>query len=241
MSTHTLRLPNGEAIQYQIIRRARRTIGLKVSEDGLVVHAPMRLPINTLETLVQSKSSWIQRKWLNRAPNKMPPMVWQHGEQLLFQGEALTLNMITGPLRSPAQLNGHQLNIPIPAAHQTSAELPALLQKKAMQWYFQAGLEDYARRIAIGAAKLGVKTPSIKLSNARSRWGSCSSRGEIRLSWRLIQAKPALINYVVAHELAHLKEMNHSARFWAIVASLYPDYPVAEQELKALSHLLHRI
>jgi len=91
------------------------------------------------------------------------------------------------------------------------------------------------------AAKLGVTTPPFKLSNARSRWGSCTSQGDIRLNWRLIQAPPSIINYVICHELAHLKEMNHSAQYWAIVEGIYPHYKAAEKELKQLSAVLHRI
>ncbi|MDP3206923.1 MAG: M48 family metallopeptidase, partial [Methylotenera sp.] len=74
-----------------------------------------------------------------------------------------------------------------------------------------------------------------------SRWGSCNSKKEVRLNWRLLQAPPHIINYVVCHELAHLKEMNHSVRFWAVVASIYPDYKMAEKELKAWSPKLHQI
>jgi len=95
--------------------------------------------------------------------------------------------------------------------------------------------------LEILAAKLCVKTPPLTLSNAQSRWGSCSSRGDLRLNWRLLQAPPHIINYVICHELAHLKEMNHSARFWAIVEQLFPDYKRAEKELKALSPQLHRM
>ena len=109
------------------------------------------------------------------------------------------------------------------------------------QWYRKQALTDFSRRLEILAAKLGVPTPALFLSNARSRWGSCNSRQEIRLNWRLLQAPPHIINYVVAHELAHLKEMNHSAKFWAMVEKIYPDYKTAEKELKVWSAKLHQI
>lgn len=100
-------------------------------------------------------------------------------------------------------------------------------------------MADFARRLEILSAKLGVPLPKLFLSNAKSRWGSCNSKKEIRLNWRLLQASPHIINYVICHELAHLKEMNHSAKFWAVVASIFPDYKAAEKELKALSPKLH--
>jgi predicted metal-dependent hydrolase len=112
---------------------------------------------------------------------------------------------------------------------------------KVIQWYKKQALADFSRRLEIFSAKLGVSFKSLTLSNAKSRWGSCNSRKEIRLNWRLLQAPPHIINYVVCHELAHLKEMNHSAKFWATVASIYPDYKLAEKELKAWSPKLHSI
>jgi len=108
-----------------------------------------------------------------------------------------------------------------------------------LQWYKKQALVDFARRLALFSTKLGVAMPTLILSSARTRWGSCNSRKEVRLNWRLLQAPPHLINYVICHELAHLKQMNHSAKFWAEVASIYPDYKSAEKELKAWSPKLH--
>jgi predicted metal-dependent hydrolase len=116
-----------------------------------------------------------------------------------------------------------------------------VVERKVLQWYKKQALTDFSRRLSLFATKLGVPTPPLFLSNARSRWGSCNSRKEIRLNWRLLQAPPHIINYVVCHELAHLKEMNHSAKFWAVVASIFPDYKAAEKELKAWSPKLHVI
>jgi predicted metal-dependent hydrolase len=117
----------------------------------------------------------------------------------------------------------------------------ALIHHKVVQWYQKQAMTDFARRLTILATKLGVPTPPLTLSNAKSRWGSCNSRGEVRLNWRLLQASPSIINYVICHELAHLKQMNHSAKFWAVVESLFSDYKQAENALKTLSPQLHRI
>ncbi|MEK9940323.1 MAG: SprT family zinc-dependent metalloprotease, partial [Methylotenera sp.] len=113
------------------------------------------------------------------------------------------------------------------------------ISRKVLQWYKKQAVADFARRLEIFSAKLGVALPTQLISSARTRGGSCNSKREIRLNWRLLQAPPHLINYVICHELAHLKEMNHSARFWAVVASIYPDYKNAEKELKAWSPKLH--
>jgi predicted metal-dependent hydrolase len=115
-----------------------------------------------------------------------------------------------------------------------------LIARKVIQWYQKQAMTDFTRRLEIFSSKLGVKFTSLALSNAASRWGSCNSKKEIRLNWRLLQAPPHIINYVVCHELAHIKEMNHSAKFWETVASIFPDYKSAEKELKTLSPKLHR-
>lgn len=91
-----------------------------------------------------------------------------------------------------------------------------------------------SERVALYADKLGVPLPKVKLSNARTRWGSCSSHGTVCLNWRLIQLPPALLDYVVAHELSHLIEMNHSPAFWKVVERIYPDYRQAQRDLKQI-------
>ena len=102
-------------------------------------------------------------------------------------------------------------------------------------------MKDFVRRVEVFSVKLNVHPSSVYLSNAKSRWGSCNSKREIRLNWRLIQAPPHIINYVICHELAHLKEMNHSNRFWEEVEKVLPEYRSSEKELKTLSSDLYLI
>ena len=102
-----------------------------------------------------------------------------------------------------------------------------------MAWYQQQAITCFGQRITLYAQKLRVPHPQFRLSRAKTRWGSCNARGVIHLNWRLIQMPLHLIDYVVAHELAHLLEMNHSPAFWQQVKSIYPDYLIARKELKA--------
>lgn len=236
MSEFTLKLPNGERIPYQLERRSRRTLGLKISAQGLVVHAPKRISQTQIEQLLLSKANWIQSKLEARQEQATQPMVWQDGAQLMLLGNAITLNIKHDTKNRSADYQAQSLTIAQPNIDDQTA-----IARKVLLWYQKQALADFSRRIEILAAKLGVATPRLFLSNARSRWGSCNSKKEIRLNWRLIQAPPHIINYVTAHELAHLKEMNHSARFWATVESIFPEYKKAEKELKALSPLLHQI
>jgi predicted metal-dependent hydrolase len=232
--SHSLTLPSGELLHYQLERRQRRTVGLKITQTGLVIHAPKRISQSQLEYIITQKADWVLRKLASVTANKTPEIQWQHGEQLLFLGNAITL-MVEHNVRSKAveyELGVLQLAMP---NHDQK-----LIARKVIQWYQKQAISDFARRLEIFSSKLGVKFTSLTLSNAALRWGSCNSKKEIRLNWRLMQAPPHIINYVVCHELAHIKEMNHSAKFWVTVASIFPDYKLAEKELKALSAKLHR-
>ncbi len=234
--SHSIQLPSGEQIHYTLERRQRRTVGLKITQEGLVVHAPKRIAQTILESLIAQKADWILKKLEARSANQQPPMQWQHGDQLLLLGNNITL-VTKQDIRSRAvEYTPGFLQLAMP-----NHDEPSAVERKVLQWYKKQALTDFSRRLALFATKLGVPTPELFLSNARSRWGSCNSRKEIRLNWRLLQAPPHIINYVVCHELAHLKEMNHSAKFWAVVASIFPDYKTAEKELKAWSPKLHVI
>ena len=236
MANQVLTLANGETISYLLEHRQRRTVGLKITADGLVVHAPKRIFAFQLNQILQEKSGWIINKLEARAANQVDAIDWITGENLLYLGQDIQLNVVSNATNKAPVFDVNKLIIATPTpGNQT------LIQRKVIQWYQkQAGI-DFSRRLAILAAKLGVATPPLTLSNAKSRWGSCNIRGEVRLNWRLLQAPPHIINYVICHELAHLKQMNHSAKFWAVVEQLFPAYKSAEKELKNLSPQLHRM
>lgn len=233
MSAYLLAMPDGAAIPYQLERRTRRTIGLKITAQGLVVHAPKRIAHAELEKLLRGKAGWIRHKLDTLAP-PTAPMSWQDGMGLNLLGNPITLNIRRDPRRRAAEYKAGILYIALPAPEDEAA-----VAHKVLQWYRKQALTDFSRRLELLSAKLGVAVPRLFLSNAKSRWGSCNSKAEVRLNWRLIQAPPHIINYVVAHELAHLKEMNHSTKFWAVVERICPDYLKAERELKQLSVQLH--
>ena len=231
-----LTLANGETISYLLERRPRRTVGLKITENGLVVHAPKRIFEFQLNQILLEKSHWIINKLNQREANKIDKIEWVDGENLLYLGNDIQLNITQSISNKVLVFDENTLFIasPQPNNHE-------VLGRKVIQWYKKQAALDFSRRLEILAAKLGVATPSLTLSNAQTRWGSCNNRGEVRLSWRLLQAPPHIINYVICHELAHLKQMNHSAKFYAVLESLFPNYKAAEKELKALSPQLHRM
>lgn len=236
MMSHVLVMPDGEAIPYQLERRSRRTIGMKISASGLVVHAPRRVSQTLLESALRTKADWIRKKLAQIDTLTAPSMLWEDNAILHLLGHPITLKISHDSRnRQPIFIDG-QLKLGL-----TTVRDSALIQKKVLDWYRKQALSDFSRRLEIFATQLGVPKPRLFLSNAQSRWGSCNSKQEIRINWRLIQATPHIINYVICHELAHLKEMNHSAKFWAVVESLYPDYKAAEKELRTLSPSLHRL
>jgi len=227
---------SGKEISYTLkISARRRTIGLRVDEHGLTVHVPRRVPQHTVESLLQDKSGWITRK-LGELQDRQAAIEWQDGVTLQHLGQDIHLCLRHDARNRAVEFDGTRLYLalPSPGDHTT-------VKRKVTQWYRKQALADFTRRVEILAAKLGIPTPSFYLSNAKSRWGSCNSKQEVRLNWRLIQAPPHIIHYVAAHELAHLKEMNHSPRFWAWVEKLCPNYKAARQELKALSAQLHLV
>ena len=236
MTNQLLTLQNGETISYQLERRPRRTVGLKITADGLVVHAPKRIFAFQLNQILQQKSSWILNKLQAREANHVAKIEWIDGEHLLYLGNDIQLIISQNNSNKALIFDQNTLLVASPQPNNH-----AVLGRKVIQWYKKQAALDFARRLEILAAKLGVATPPLTLSNAQSRWGSCNSRGQVRLNWRLLQAPPHIINYVICHELAHLKQMNHSAKFWAVVEQLFPNYKAAEKELKALSPQLHRI
>lgn len=234
--SHTLTLPGGQQLHYQLEHRQRRTVGLKITATGLVIHAPKRISQSHLESLIVLKADWIRKKLDALSTNKIPAMQWQHGEQLLLLGNTIALAVQHDARSRAVDYTPGVLQLAMPNHNEPSA-----VARKVLQWYKKQALTDFSRRLTLFSTKLGVPVPTLFLSNARSRWGSCNSKKEVRLNWRLLQAPPHIINYVVCHELAHLKEMNHSVRFWAVVASICPDYKSAEKELKAWSPKLHQI
>ena len=236
MTNQVLTLANGETISYLLEHRPRRTVGLKITADGLVVHAPKRIFAFQLNQILQEKSGWILNKLKAREANQVDAVNWVDGEHLLYLGQDIQLSVVQNPSNKAPVFDTNTLTLATP-----SPDNQTLIQRKVVQWYQKQAGADFGRRLTILAAKLGVVTPPLTLSNAKSRWGSCNSRGEVRLNWRLLQAPPHIINYVICHELAHLKQMNHSVKFWAVVASLFPNYKMAEKELKALSTQLHRM
>ena len=228
---------NGQEIEFELKRSARRrSIGLKVDFSGLVVAASPRASLRSIREALQSNADWVLRKmeaWRERAP---PKVEWGQGALLPYLGSTITLNILLHPRRAPPPwIDLAGLNLTFKS--QPSDEQ---IRTKVCDWYRGEGRRYFPQRVEQLAAMAKIATPRFFLSNAQSRWGSCTANGEIRLTWRLMKAPSSVIDYVAAHELAHLAHMNHSERFWRRVAEIYPQYEIARDELRR-NDALYRI
>ena len=211
----------GRLVEYQFARRRRRTLSITVDASGLRVSAPMRAPWREIEAFLRDKQRWILAKldaW-SRVP-RAPVLRGITGEALPFFGTSATLDVRPGRRRVEQQ----DARIVV---HARTRPLDVLLA-----WLKYRALEALTPRASHYAALLGVPAPRVALSNARTQWGVCTEGGAIRLSWRLVHVEPRLADYVVAHEVAHLVEMNHSRRFWSLLAWLYPGWREARERLE---------
>lgn len=216
----------GQVLSYTLVRRKRRTIGFKVDFDGLTVSSPPREPYTYLDQLISERARWISEKLREMEARRLPERKWKNGERLPLLGDELDLYLYRTYTRSEPMHHAGRIYVGVPDTHDAPT-----VQTHVANWYRGQAERHFQERVNLLAPKLGVAVPRLKLSNARTTWGMCLPSGEIRLSWRLIKAPPAQIDYVVAHELAHLKHMNHSRAFWTTVAQLYPEY---QRERKAL-------
>lgn len=231
------RIVLGDAhVAYAFRRGARRTIGLAVGPDGLSVAAPRWTPLAEVEALLHQKSRWVLAKLADarerRHAEALARIDWQDGAQLPYLGQPLTLRLDPrqrhGPGGAGAALDGATLWLGLP-----HGAAPERLRDTAQAWLIGQARRRFAARLDHFAPQLGVRWQRLSLTAARTRWGSASADGSIRLNWRLIHLSEALIDYVVVHELAHLREMNHSPRFWEHVGQVLPDYAQRRGTLKA--------
>ena len=216
-------------VPYVLRRTRRRTIGLSIDQRGLRVGAPPRATLAEIETLIRKHGEWVGQKldvWRER--RRSAPQQIADGTQLPYLGGTLVIRLTEGNnhvrWEETAQTT---LTLCLRAEDQAASVLEKALRRKA--------LEHFAGRLAHQAGRLAMPAPPLRLSSARTRWGSCSLKTGIRVHWRLIHCAPRIIDYVIVHELAHLREMNHGPRFWAIVDRYCPDYRSIRSELKTLS------
>lgn len=205
-------------LPYVLEFKRRKTIGIYIQYHCVIVRAPYSTQTSTIEHFLREKEDWILEKY-SQQKKRLPQIVWSNGCTLSYLGEMLTIktNLQTS---QTILVDVHTLEVGLLKQSKKQGDLPQIVQN----WMKEKALTLLQEKCISYSQQLGVHPKEIKLTSAKTRWGSANSQACIRLHWRLIQLPHELIDYVVVHELAHLKEMNHSPRFWQQVAHILPDY-----------------
>jgi len=220
-------------LDYRLIRSKRKTIGFLIDDDGLRVSAPRWITINEIESAIVSKQLWIFRKMNEQRERSVrrlqPAMIWRDGAVFPYLGADITLRVAGPGTVSGAYFDSttRELHLSLP-----SAAGEQQLKDRVQGWLQSEAKRIFSERLTIYAEKLGVSYKSFTLSSASTQWGSCTADGKIRLNWRLMHFALPNIDYVVTHELSHLREMNHGPQFWATVQSVFPEFEQARKTLR---------
>ena len=200
---------------------------LTVDERGLIISAPWRSTERRIAGIIRDAEGWVLRKLAVWSTYPSRKQSWADGDTIKYLGRNLRLHLTEGRAAAGAKLGDADcLQVVLPEPGDAEAVRAAVLK-----WYRHHATSNFTERIDLYAGLYGLATPRLFLSGAQTRWGSCNAKREVRLNWRLIQALQPTIDYVVAHELAHLVEMNHSPRFWNLVAAVCPHHKEARAEL----------
>jgi predicted metal-dependent hydrolase len=236
---------HGVTVPYRLHRSRRRSIGLTVGDDGLRVTAPSWVSLRHIDEAVIEKFEWIQRKLqaihVRHQKLALAASNWRAGGTLPYLGCRLVLRCGNAPEQpNPATVwfegdpDAPQVNqalwLPLPEDVDS-----ARLRDLSQAWLQQRAKAWFGKRLAHFKTTSGLGPSAWKLSSANTRWGTCNSDGRILLNWRLIHFEPVVIDYVIAHELAHLRVMNHSAAFWDVLQTIYPDYLAGHRALSGVS------
>jgi predicted metal-dependent hydrolase len=215
----------------QLIHSKRRTIALIIQHDGsLTVRAPLRMHEDAILEFVQNHAKWIQKKQAHAKASFLPPTkFFREGETFLFMGKEYPLNILANQ-RPALTFSGSRFQL-------TNSQVPKARQI-FVRWYKDQALRVISGLISDQTNKSKFSYRKIRISSARTRWGSSSTNGTLSFTWRLIMAPPEVIDYVVVHELVHTQVRNHSQKFWALVEDIMPEYKQHVCWLKNNGHLL---
>jgi len=219
----------GDGFVVTVLKSSRRkTTALKIKQGEVFIYIPSRLPLKRATEFVLLKTSWIQKKLAEQSLKEVPSKHFIDGESFLFLAKHYTLrlfqnNSSPSVIKTPDNLELHgRLN------RLSKTAIRAAL----VSWYKQQAKQYLTSRTAEISRKINLAPTSITVKTYKARWGSCGVRGDIQFNWKLMLAPPEVIDYVIIHELCHLKHHNHSAQFWQLVSINCPDFNVSRQWLK---------
>jgi predicted metal-dependent hydrolase len=216
-------------LEYNLIRQKRKTLALYIRDNGLEVRAPLKMPQAEIDRFAEQKRVWAETKLAALAVKNEQKAAFtvNYGSRVPYRGR----EWIVGGIPGRKVFFDNAFCVPV---HLTAEQI----KRGCVQIYRLLARRDLTEKVREYAAKMGIEPSGIKINGAKTRWGSCSAKKSLNFSWRLIVASDDVIDYVVVHELAHIKEMNHSPRFWAVVAGVLPDYKQRQAKLKLLQKRL---
>jgi len=241
-AARSLRL-QGVQVAYSLVRARRHSIGMTIGPDGLSVRAPRWTSLLEIDQVLQARADWIVRKLYESRERhthlEQTRIDWRDGAVFPYLGGLLRLRLDPSHGFSAvgaALVEAHSAQDG-PLLRELRIALPldasaAQIRDATQAWLMRQAKALFEERLNHFAPQLHVRWTRLSLSNADKRWGSAKSDGSIRLNWRLMHFELPVIDYVVAHELSHLRVMNHSPRFWQTVGSVMPDYPQRRKKLK---------
>jgi len=207
----------------RLVRSKRKTLALIVETDGtLTVRAPLRMKAADIRQFIEAKQDWIKQKQVKAREEAVDSHRYADGEIFWYLGQGIPLRIVPGGKPALALDSSFKL---------TKSALPNA-ESAFTAWYRKQARKVVTERVEFFAREHGFKIGKVRISSARTRWGSCSTKNTLSFTWRLVMAPPNVVDYVVVHELCHLKEMNHSKTFWAYVEAILPDYKRRRKWLK---------
>ena len=231
------------AIPYRIRRseRARRA-RILVDGDGVEVVVPRRFPLREVEPFVEEKRAWIERtlRRLRETESELPGSRMEHGGWVPYLGETLQLDVRVehGRRREHVARRGDVLRVALPAGDAQLLPPDDALREALERWYRKRARAEVAPRLDAACAHAGTAYSRLQIRGQRTRWASCSSNGAMSFNWRLLLAPREILDYVVEHEVAHLELLDHSPRFWRLLASRCPEWREREAWLRRHGHAL---
>lgn len=217
-------------------KKRRRSVALRVkSPTQLIVNAPHKTSLKFIEDFIYERSRWILARLFELQTTEGKPIGHQYidGEMFYVLGQQYPLRIIEHNVRkTKCELTDHYLTIYI----KSKLDKQNII-KHVTQWYRKQALETVTERMEFWCKQLNVRFNKLFITNTKSRWGSCNSKNDIRINWRVMMTPMSLVDYVIVHELCHVVHKNHSARFWNLVSSVMPDHKQRRKELRKLAAL----
>jgi predicted metal-dependent hydrolase len=223
--------PGAPVPPYSLVRSRRKTLAIHITKDAAVeVRAPLNMPIRDIERFIAAKEKWIKTHLAKRETirNEKAAFALHYGDALSLCGRQYPITAREGVRIG---FDGACFFLPPGLPPDSVKDCAVQIYKLTAKQVIALKTEEYAKRLRVTPA-------GFHITSAKTRWGSCSAKKSLNFSWRLMMADDDVIDYVVVHELAHIKELNHSSRFWALVASIFPDYKERNKKLKLLQEKL---